>query len=111
MKSWSKEREEDLSLLLKDWLKLKGRTQADLSRSLNSVSSRMPAILEVLKDHWNKGGISNVVEILCDVEESWDKSNQTEASKQQFGDTKKEGSDPFGQLDFLIEAIKEDCDK
>ena len=49
MESWTTKSEEDLTLLIKDWLKAQNRTQADLGKSLQSSSSRMPALIEVLK--------------------------------------------------------------
>ena len=49
MAAWTPELEAELSQLLKDWLKQQGRTQADLRRSLKAVSTRMPALLEVLE--------------------------------------------------------------
>ena len=49
MSGWTPEFEADLTLLLKDWLKQQGRTQADLRRNLRAVSTRMPALLEVLE--------------------------------------------------------------
>ena len=49
MSGWTPEFEADLTLLLKDWLKQQGRTQSDLRRNLRAVSTRMPALLEVLE--------------------------------------------------------------
>ena len=39
---WSKDIEEDLVLLIKDWLRQTGRTQSELCQSLHLPSSRMP---------------------------------------------------------------------
>ena len=39
MSGWTPEFEADLTLLLKDWLKQQGRTQADLRRNLRAVST------------------------------------------------------------------------
>jgi len=50
MNPWSPDVEEELALVLKDWLKQQGRTQADLRRSLRATSTRMPALMEVLKE-------------------------------------------------------------
>ena len=49
MARWSSQIEEELTLLLKDWLKQQGRTQADLKRSLKAESTRMPALMNILK--------------------------------------------------------------
>ena len=49
MNPWSPDVEEELALVLKDWLKQQGRTQADLRRSLRATSTRMPALMEVLE--------------------------------------------------------------
>ena len=64
MPQWSDEIEEELILLLKDWLKAQGRTQADLKKSLDAVSTRMPALLEVLKKEFMNGGLPKVAECL-----------------------------------------------
>ena len=68
---WSKQVEEELSLLLKDWLKAQQRTQADLRKVLNAESTRMPAIIEALKKEYKTGGLQQVASCLCKVEESW----------------------------------------
>ena len=104
MKSWSLKFEEDLTLLIKDWLKHKGKTQADLSHSLNAESTRMPALLDVLKKEFSKGGMSKLIERLCIIEEDWSIN-----IKQVKGDQTKVSKDPLGQLDLLIEEILEDC--
>ncbi len=102
MSIWSQEIEEELAILLKDWLKQHGRTQADLRKSLGAVSSRMSSLLEVLKRDHLQGGLPRVAERLCAVENNWvqpeSKSNQEEKE-----------SDPFGQLDFLLQEIRKDC--
>ena len=46
---WSKDIEEDLILLIKDWLKQTGRTQSELCQTLNLSSARMPTLIESLK--------------------------------------------------------------
>ena len=102
MTSWSNQIEEDLTLLIKDWLKQNGKTQADLKESLQLDSSRMPVLLESLKKEFLKGGISKVAAKLCKIEESWlIKNNSPSISKTE--------SDPYGQLDFLLQEMKEDC--
>ena len=54
---WSKDIEEDLVLLIKDWLRQTGRTQSELCRSLNLPSARMPTLIESLKKDFSSGGI------------------------------------------------------
>ena len=48
---WSKEIEEDLILLIKDWLKQTGRTQSELCQTLNLSSARMPTLIAVSYTH------------------------------------------------------------
>ncbi|MED5468733.1 MAG: hypothetical protein VX542_00495, partial [Cyanobacteriota bacterium] len=67
MAGWSGQVEDELTLLLKDWLKQQGRTQADLRRSLQAVSTRMPALLEVLEREYHLGGIPRVAARLCEI--------------------------------------------
>ena len=65
MSGWTPEFEADLTLLLKDWLKHQGRTQADLRRNLRAVSTRMPALLEVLEREHKLRGLAGLANRLC----------------------------------------------
>lgn len=60
MSGWSPDFENDLTQLLKDWLKSQGRTQADLRRSLRAASTRLPSILEVLERDYKAQGIQGL---------------------------------------------------
>ncbi len=105
--SWSSQIEEELTQIIKDWLKYQGKTQADLRQSLQAESSRMQALMEVLKKEYSSGGLPKMTEKICQIEESWSIKSQT---KNATGDIKETGiDDPFGQLDLLIEEIREDC--
>ena len=64
MSSWSNQVEDEITQLLKDWLKQQGRTQADLKRSLQAISIRMPALIEVLERDYHTGGIQKLVQHL-----------------------------------------------
>ena len=68
---WAKDIEEDLILLIKDWLRQTGRTQSELCQSLNLPSSRMPTLIDSLKKDFSSGGIPKVANRLCEVEELW----------------------------------------
>ena len=93
---WSKDIEEDLILLIKDWLKQTGRTQSELCQSLNLPSARMPILIESLKKDYNSGGIPKIENRLCEVEELWIKEGS--------GKTKKSFDiNSSGQLDLLDE--------
>lgn len=102
MAAWTPDLEAELSQVLKDWLKQQGRTQADLRRSLKAVSTRMPALLEVLEREHRLNGLSGLLSRLCRVEAEWhgDADHSSEAA---------EPSDPFGQLDLLLQEIRQDC--
>ena len=102
MDAWTPDLEAELSQLLKDWLKQQGRTQADLRRSLKAISTRMPALLEVLEREHRLNGLSGLLARLCRVEDEWHGSADpsSEAAEQ---------SDPFGQLDLLLQEIRQDC--
>ena len=104
MPGWTPEFETDLTFLLKDWLKQQGRTQADLRRSLRAVSTRMPALLEVLAREHRLHGLSGLATRLCQVEAEWH-GEQTEGGREESPG----GADPFGQLDMLLQEIREDC--
>ena len=47
MTKWNKEIEEEITLLVKDWLKQKKKTQKDLKRILNASSERMLSLIHI----------------------------------------------------------------
>ena len=100
---WSKNIEEDLILLIKDWLKQTGRTQSELCQTLNLPSARMPILIESLKKDFSSGGIPKIANRLCEVEELWNNGEE--------GKTKKSFElNSSGQLD-LLDEICEDLSK
>ena len=103
MSTWSKQVEEELAVIIKDWLKQQGKTQADLGRYLNAESTRMSTLLDVLKKEHLTGGFPRLAEVLCEIESEWStpkKDNSAESST----------NDPFSQLDLLLEKIRDDCE-
>ena len=100
--TWTPEFEQELTTLLKDWLKQQGRTQADLRRSLRAVSTRMPALLEVLEREFRLNGLAGLAARLCKVEAEW--QGEDVAPDQRST----ESADPFGQLDLLLQEIRDD---
>ncbi len=103
MSRWSTEIEEELALLLRDWLKHQGRTQADLRKSLQAMSTRMPSLLEVLQKEYSLGGLPKLAARLCSIEDEWSRNIP-------HSEEKGKPSDPFGQLDLLLQEIRHDCD-
>jgi len=100
---WSKDIEEELILLIKDWLRQTGRTQSELCQSLNLQSARMPTLIESLKKDFSSGGIPKIANRLCKVEELW--------TNNEGGETKKKLKlNSSGQLD-LLDEICEDLSK
>jgi len=104
MEKWTSQIELEITLLIKDWLKQKGKTQKDLRKILNASSDRMPSIIEILKKEYNLGGLPKLANILCSIEEKWS-SNDNNIEKVEVI------NDPFSQLDLLLEEIQEDCSK
>ena len=100
---WSKDIEEDLILLIKDWLRQTGRTQSELCQSLKLPSARMPTLIESLKKDFSSGGIPKIANRLCEVEELWANNGGEETKK----NLKLNSS---GQLD-LLDEICEDLSK
>ncbi len=100
---WSKDIEEDLVSLIKDWLRQTGRTQSELCHSLNLTSSRMPSLIEYLKNDFCSGGIPKIANRLCEIEEFWknDEGGNTPKSYE---------SNSSDQLD-LLDEICEDLSK
>ena len=102
-KSWSKEIEEDLILLIKDWLRQTGKTQSELCQSLNLPSTRIPTLIDFLKKDFMSGGIPKIADRLCKIEALWSQDKE-EVSK------KKIKLDTSSQLD-LLDEICEDLSK
>ena len=100
---WSKEIEENLMLLIKDWLRQAGRTQSELCQSLNLPSGRIQTLIEFLKKNFTSGGIPKIANQLCEVEEIWIRG---EGEKPQ----KDNRSNASAQLD-LLDEICEDLSK
>ena len=101
MTKWSKRLEEDLTILLKDWLKNQSKTQSDLRESFKTSSSRINVLLEVLKEDYLLGGIAKIADRLCSIEANWKNSKEDDQKKLN-------SSDPFNQLDLLLEELKKD---
>ena len=97
---WSKEIEEDLVLLIKDWLRQTGRTQSELCQSLHLPSARMPTLIESLKKDFSSGGIPKIANRLCEIEELWTQG-VGEKSKEIFN------LNSTGQLDLLDEICED----
>ena len=100
---WSKDLEEDIVLLIKDWLRQTGKTQSELCKSLNLPSARMPTLIEYLKKDFCSGGIPRIAHRLCEIEELWenDKGGETKNRLELKSS---------GQLD-LLDEICEDLSK
>lgn len=90
MASLTSEQLEDLQTFLKDWLRHAGRTQSDLRRALRASSIRMPVLLEELNQLHDQQGLLGLAERLCGIEDQWLRD------------------DPMGQLDLLLEEIRQD---
>ena len=102
MAAWTPEFEAELTSFLKDWLKQQGRTQADLRRSLRAISTRMPALLDVLKTEHRQKGLAGLAGRLCAVEAEWHGAAGTSPAAD-------DSSDHFDQLDTLLQEIRQDC--
>lgn len=99
--------EEELVVVLKDWLKHQGRTQADLRRSLKATSTRMPALIEVLEREHRLGGLPKLAARLCAIEADWER-NPASGEGQTDLKSNNDEADPFGQLDLLLQEIRDD---
>jgi hypothetical protein len=99
--------EEELVVVLKDWLKHQGRTQADLRRSLKATSTRMPALIEVLEREHRMGGLPKLAARLCAIEADWERYPASGEGQTDLLSDNNE-ADPFGQLDLLLQEIRDD---
>tara|TARA_B100000965_G_scaffold305179_1_gene264004 strand:+ start:1283 stop:1621 length:339 start_codon:yes stop_codon:yes gene_type:complete len=100
--SWSKEIEADLILLIKDWLKQTGRTQSELCQSLKLPSGRIQALIDFLKEDFISGGIPQIANRLCEIENEWT-GKEGETSKKR----KNIDLNNSAQLDLLDEICKD----
>ena len=101
---WSKDIEEELILLIKDWLRQTGRTQSELCQRLNLRSARIPTLIDFLKKDFVSGGIPKVANRLCEIDALWTK-DETQKSKKKTIDL-----NTTGQLD-LLDEICDDLSK
>jgi hypothetical protein len=107
MPALSPDQLDDLQAFLKDWLRHTGRTQADLRRALRAASIRMPVLVDELHRTYTQEGLTGLAQRLCGVEALW----QGEDQVVEYG----EGSMPsspsidasLGQLDLLLEEIRQ----
>ena len=100
---WSKDIEDDLILLIKDWLRHIGKTQSELCQSLNLPSARMPTLIDFLKKDFSSGGIPKIANRLCEVEALWT-NNEGQKSRKNIK------LNTSAQLD-LLDEICEDLSK
>jgi hypothetical protein len=104
--SLSPEQLDELQSLLKDWLRLTGRTQADLRRALRAGSIRMPVLLEELHRTWSRQGAAGLAERLCAIEAQWLAEEPGEDGA--FASAGGQLEDSMGQLDLLLQEIRGD---
>ena len=98
MASLSAEQLEDLQAFLKEWLRHRGRTQADLRRALHASSIRMPVLLEALQITYARQGVAGLAEQLCSVEDGWQQSGGAPLAL--------DAAEDLGQLDLLLQEIR-----
>jgi hypothetical protein len=102
----SPEQLDELQSLLKDWLRLSGRTQSDLRRALRAGSIRMPVLIDELHRTYCREGAAGLAERLCAIEARWH-------GEESGGDADPAGDDgllaeSMGQLDLLLQEIRAD---
>lgn len=95
---------DDLQSFLKDWLRHTGRTQADLRRALQASSIRMPVLLEALQHTLSQEGLAGLAGQLCAIEERWLAEDGGDGGAALGVDL----SDSLGQLDLLLQEIRQD---
>ena len=81
MRKWNKQFEEEVTLLIKDWLRQTGRTQSELCKRLNLPSARIQTLIDFLKNDFISGGIPKIANRLCEIEALW--TNDEEATSKQ----------------------------
>tara|TARA_Y100001968_G_scaffold293799_1_gene299944 strand:- start:234 stop:581 length:348 start_codon:yes stop_codon:yes gene_type:complete len=106
--TWSKDIEEELILLIKDWLRQTGRTQSELCQRLNLPSARIPTLIDFLKKDFISGGIPKIANRLCQIEALW-KRDEGENNNNNMMNKNNELK-TSSQLD-LLDEICEDLSK
>ena len=101
---WSKDIEEDLIFLIKDWLRQTRRTQSELCECLNLPSTRIPVLIDFLKKDFSSGGIPKIANRLCEIEALWTKDEGGKSKRKEIE------LNTSGQLD-LLDEICEDLSK
>jgi len=104
MATLTAEQLDDLQTFLKDWLRHSGRTQSDLRRALRASSIRMPVLLEELAAIHRRDGLVGLAERLCAIETLW---QGEDAGAPGDGALPPALDDSFGQLDLLLEEIRQ----
>jgi hypothetical protein len=102
--SLSPEQLDELQSLLKDWLRLTGRTQADLRRALRASSIRMPVLIEELHSTYSRLGAAGLAERLCDIEAQW--LAEEPGEDDDFSAANDPLAHSMGQLDLLLQEIR-----
>lgn len=102
----SPEQLDELQSLLKDWLRLSGRTQSDLRRALRAGSIRMPVLIAELHRTWIQQGAAGLAERLCAIEAGWLSQEPGDEADPAADDGLLE--DSMGQLDLLLQEIRAD---
>ena len=97
---------DELQAFLKDWLRHTGRTQADLRRALRAASIRMPVLLDALQHLHRAQGLLGLVDRLCSIEAAWQEEDQ--GGRPSHTEDDDEPLDAFGQLDLLLQEIRDD---
>jgi len=100
---------EELEAFLKDWLRHSGRTQADLRRALRLSSIRMPVLLKELQRIHQQEGLAALAAKLCSIESLWQMEEGSDEASAGGGEESMALS--FGQLDLLLEEIRQESDR
>tara|TARA_Y100001968_G_scaffold300814_1_gene312590 strand:- start:73 stop:417 length:345 start_codon:yes stop_codon:yes gene_type:complete len=93
MNKLSSQDETKIILFIKDWIKLHGYSQKDLSKELKLNSSRTSEISKKIQELYKKGGLFNLAKNLIAIEQKWLNNNP-------ISETEKRKSIPYNQLDI-----------
>jgi len=112
MRKLTTEEEKEILNFIKDWLKVHGYSQKDLSNELKIKSSRSSEILLKIKELYKKGGMYNVAKNLIKIEQNWINNTKTEIKEIKKIKEIKEIKEirPYNQLDIdsLVNQIEKD---
>ena len=118
MSKLSQQEEKELIAFIKDWLKMHGYSQKDLSNELKIKSSRTAEVMLKIRERYKIGGIFNVAKSLIKIEQNWLKNGKPKSQENEKIESFNQlninpevnDPEPYNQLDLdsVVKQINKD---